>query len=296
MMKRILVCLILFSISLSGCKPAAPATDHLRVIAVESFLADLAQQVAGDRIQVDALIPPGVDPHGFELTPADLVRLSEADLIIQNGQGLESWLEKTLKQSNNQAPLLNASEDLQPRNSNTPEADPHFWLDPTLTVKYINNIRDGLIQLDPGGEITYKANAEQTITRLHELDQWIKDQVQQIPPERRLLITNHESFGYYADRYGFQVVGAIIPSITTGSTPTAQEIATLIDQIKKTGAPAIFIETGANPQIAEQISGDTGVKVVEDLYTHALSEPNGPAPDYFSMMRWNTTQIVTALK
>jgi manganese/iron transport system substrate-binding protein len=242
------------------------------------------------------LIPPGVDPHGFELTPADLVRLSEADLIIQNGQGLESWLEKTLQQSNNQAPLLNASEDLQPRASNTPEPDPHFWLDPTLTIQYIQNIRNGLIQLDPGGEAIYTANAETTISRLHELDQWIKDQVQHIPPERRLLITNHESFGYYADRYGFQVVGAIIPSITTGSTPTAQEIATLIDQIKKTGAPAIFIETGANPQIAEQISGDTGVKVVEDLYTHALSEPNGPAPDYFSMMRWNTTQIVTALK
>ena len=295
-MNRIFLLLTLFTLGLSGCVPAAPNDQAIHVIAVESFLADLAQDVAGDRIQIDSLIPPGVDPHSFELTPADLVKLSDADLIIQNGAGLETWLAETLQQTGTTALVINASDHLQPRLSNSAEPDPHFWLDPTLTVTYIENIRAGLSRVDPAGEATFSSNADKVTQELKDLDEWITAQVEQIPSERRLLITNHETMGYFADRYGFTQVGAIIPSITTGSVPTAQEIATLISQIEETQAPAIFLEIESNPQIADQISNETGVKVVQNLYTHALSEPDGPAPDYFSMMKWNTNQIVDALR
>jgi ABC-type Zn uptake system ZnuABC Zn-binding protein ZnuA len=293
---RHFIVLFLFLIPfLASCGPAAPA-DTIHVIAVESFLADLAQDVAGDRIEVDSLIPPGVDPHGFELTPADLVKLTEADMIILNGHGLESWLTETMDQTNHSALIIQASDGLEPRLSDGNEPDPHFWLDPTLVVTYIENIRLGLTKIDPQGEAVFSANAQKASRELNELDQWIAAQTGQIPEERRLLITNHETFGYYAERYGFQVVGAIIPSITTGSSPTAKEVAALVDQIEKTHAPALFLEIESNPQIANQIANETGVKVVDDLYTHSLSEKGGPAADYFSMMKWNTTRIVSALQ
>jgi ABC-type Zn uptake system ZnuABC Zn-binding protein ZnuA len=106
------------------------------------------------------------------------------------------------------------------------------------------------------------------------------------------LVTNHESLGYFADRYGFTVVGAVIPSVSTDASPTAQQMAALIEVIKATGAPAIFLETGANPQLAQQIAAETGVNVVTDLYTHSLSAPDGPAPTYIDMMKYNVSRIV----
>jgi manganese/iron transport system substrate-binding protein len=122
------------------------------------------------------------------------------------------------------------------------------------------------------------------------------EQVAQIPAERRLLVTNHESFGYFADRYGFRIVGAIVPSVSTGAAPSAQQLAMLVDRIKATGAPAVFLETGANPQLADQLAQETGVRVVTGLYTHSISAPDGPAPTYLEMLRYNTQAIVEALK
>jgi ABC-type Zn uptake system ZnuABC Zn-binding protein ZnuA len=111
-----------------------------------------------------------------------------------------------------------------------------------------------------------------------------------------MLVTNHESLGYFADRYGFTVVGAVIPSVSTDASPTAQQMAALIEQIKATGAPAIFLEAGANPQLAQQVAAETGVKVVTDLYTHSLSAPGGPAPTYIDMMKYNVSQIVAGCR
>ena len=144
--------------------------------------------------------------------------------------------------------------------------DPHFWLDPTKAITYVENIRDGLSQADPAGKDVYAANAAAYIAQLQELDTWIAQQVgQSIPAERRQIVTNHESFGYFADRYGFTIIGTVVPSVSTGSAPSAQQLARLVDRIKATGAPAIFLETGANPQLAQQVAAETGVKVVTDL-------------------------------
>jgi ABC-type Zn uptake system ZnuABC Zn-binding protein ZnuA len=131
---------------------------------------------------------------------------------------------------------------------------------------------------------------------LKALDAWIVEQVGQIPPERRLLVTNHESMGYFADRYGFKIVGAILPSVSTGSSPSAQELAQLVDHIRASGAPAIFLETGANPQLAEQLARETGIKVVTQIYTHSITAPDGDTPTYIDMMRYNVKTIVEALR
>jgi ABC-type Zn uptake system ZnuABC Zn-binding protein ZnuA len=176
------------------------------------------------------------------------------------------------------------------------EGDPHFWLDPLSVVKYVENIRDGLIATDPDGKDTYTQNATAYITQLNDLDGWIKQQVIAIPEERRLIVTNHESFGYFADRYGFTIIGTVIPSVSTGASPSAQQLARLVDHIRETGAIAIFLETGSNPKLAEQIAVETGIKVVSDLFTHSITDANGKAPTYIDMMKYNVNAIVEALK
>jgi manganese/iron transport system substrate-binding protein len=183
-----------------------------------------------------------------------------------------------------------------PAASEHPEGDPHFWLDPTKVVRYVETIRDGLSQADPAGAATYAQNAKAYSLQLAELDQWIAAQVSQVPPARRLLVTNHEVLGYFADRYGFTIVGALVPSVTTNASPSAQEMAALEVRVRATGAPAIFLESGVNPQMAEQLASDTGLKVVTGLLTHSVSAAGGLAPTYLEMMRYNTTAIVTALK
>lgn len=317
---RILGAALLTALLLVACSPATQApqpASALKVLATETFLADIAQNVAGERVRVESLLPIGVDPHTFAPTPKDVQRIAESNVLILNGGGFEQWAEKTLENAGGERLVIEASAGLTMRHpqqgpaahehedeahshsedhTHSHEGDPHFWFDPTLVVRYVENIRDGLIAADPEGKEVYTANAAAYIAKLNELDAWIKAQVDQIPPERRLLVTDHETFGYFADRYGFQLVGALIPSVTTEASPSAQAMAALVEQIRATGAPAVFLEAGRSTQLAEQIAAETGVKVVTDIYTHSLTEPNGKAPTYLDMMRHNVTRIVEALK
>jgi ABC-type Zn uptake system ZnuABC Zn-binding protein ZnuA len=290
---------LLLAVLAAACSPStatAPAgATGLRVVAVESFMADMAQNVAGDRLTVDALIPVGVDPHSFTPTPQDAARIADSQVLIVNGAGLETWLEKVLQNAGGSRQVLVASDGLTNR-AGPGASDPHFWLDPQLAVHYVENIRDGLSRADPAGAEVYARNASAYIARLKELDSWITAQVAQIPADRRLLVTNHEAFGYYANRYGFRIAGSVIPSFSSEASPSAQQLAALVDAIRQTGVRAIFVEVGANPQLAEQIGQETGVKVISDLYTHSPSAPNGPAPTYIDMLKYDTVQIVTALK
>lgn len=289
-----------------GSRPAA-----LRVVAVETFLADLAQNVAGDRLQVGALMPLGVDPHEFEPTPGDVKSVAESDVLIVNGGGLEAFLDKLLSNAGGKQRVIQAAAGLRSREKSageppdeaagqgggqTGQGDPHFWFDPTLVIHYVENIRDGLSQADPEGASVYRANADGYIEKLKALDQTIKQQVGVLRADQRKLVTDHDTFGYFADRYGFEMVGMLIPSLTTADTTTAKQLAELIDRIKASRAKAIFIEQGANPQVANQVARDTGVRVVAGLYTHSLSAPDGPAPTYLKMVEYDAKTIVDGLK
>jgi ABC-type Zn uptake system ZnuABC Zn-binding protein ZnuA len=302
--------LVIVAWSVPACAPAPPAApppaggSPLNVLATETFLADIAQNVAGDRLKVASLLPSGIDPHSFEPAPQDVAKVTASQVLIVNGAGLESFLSKLLDNAGGQRQVIVASAGLASRtpgpgevsDADHPEGDPHFWLDPIMVVKYVENIRAGLSQADPAGADSYARNAEAYSAQLKALDAWIAAQVQSIPAERRLLVTNHESLGYYADRYGFKVVGAVVPSFSTDASPSAQQLAQLVDAIKATGAKAVFLETGSNPQLAQQVAQEAGIKVVADLYTHSISPAGGPAPSYIEMMRYNTRAIVDALK
>jgi len=261
-----------------------------RVLVVESFLADIAQNIAGDRFEVELLIPTGADPHTFQPTPQDVAKIANSQVLIINGAGLEEWLQEVLDNAGGERLVIEAARGLS-ENSSRP-SDPHFWLDPNYVNHYAEEIRDGYTQIDPAGEAIYAQNTADYIAQLQELDSWIADQVEQISPERRMLVTNHESFGYFADRYGFTIIGTIVPSVSTGSSPSAQQMVALIEAIKAANTPAIFLESGTNPKLAEQVAREAGVKVIKDLLTHSILPPGG----YIEMMKYNTLAIVEGLK
>jgi ABC-type Zn uptake system ZnuABC Zn-binding protein ZnuA len=279
---------------LNACSPGSSAATSSagvpKVVAVNSTLANIAQEIAGDRMEIDVLIPPGADPHTFQPTPRDVAKIADSQMLIANGAGLEEWLQEVIDNAGGQSMLIIAADGLT-ESSDRP-GDPHFWLDPNFVIHYVRQIRDGFIELDPTGEAVYSQNTEQFIARLEDLDGWITQQVETISPEKRLLITNHESFGYFADRYGFVIVGTIIPSVSTGSSPTAQQMVALVEAIKATNTGAIFLEAGSNPDLAQQLAEEAGINVIVDLRT----QPLFPGEGYIDMMEYNTRAIIEALR
>ncbi len=282
---------VLLTLVLVGCNPGA-ANQPTRVLAAETFLADIAQNVAGDRLQVQSLLPPGIDPHEFQPAPQDAIKIAQSRVLIVNGLNYETWLQKSLQDAGNAPMLITATQGIVSSDG----GDPHMWMDPSNVIRYVENIRDGLTQADPAGTEVYAANAAAYIAKLKALDASIRSLVAALPPERRLLVTNHDDLGWFAKAYGFTIVGAVIPSVTDEASPSAQQMAALIDTIKRAKAPAIFVDVGANPNLAEQIASGTGAKVVTGLYIESLSPAGGPATTYVDMMKYDAGLIVQALK
>ncbi|MGB9594003.1 MAG: metal ABC transporter substrate-binding protein, partial [Anaerolineae bacterium] len=173
--------------------------------------------------------------------------------------------------------------------------DPHTWFDPNNVRVWARNIRDTLSALDPANAAVYQANAQSYIARLEELDAWIRQQVAQVPPDNRKLVTDHTAFTYFAARYGFEQVGAIFPGYSTLASPSARELAALEDAIRAQGVKAVFTGKTVNPALAERVAQDTGVRLVF-LYTGSLGGAGSPASTYLDMMRYNVSVIVDALR
>ncbi len=273
----------------SGETPTTSASTGPLVVAETSYLADIAQNVAGDRMKVESLVPLGVDPHSFDPTPRDAAKLARARAVVINNPGFEPPVDKLIAGAGSKdIMVIDSAQGLA-----GPNTDPHFWLDPLEVITYVENIRAGLTAIDPGGADEYAANAAAYSQRLRDLDSWISAQVATIPPARRLLVTNHESLGHFAERYGFDIVGTVFPTLAGEGAPSAKALGSLVSSIRASGAPAIFLESGSNADLAQQVSRETGVEIVTDLHTHSLAPE---APTYLDMMRWNVEHIVGALR
>ena len=267
------------------------------VLTTTTILADVTRNVVGDRMTVGSLLPDGADPHSYQPVPQDAAKIKQSKVLVVHGAAYETFLQPLLDSAGGKANLIDASSGVRLLSGKESEqaVDPHLWLDPNNVIVYVANIRDGMKQFDPEGTEVYDANAKAYIDQLTELDTWINDQVDQIEPQRRVLVTNHEALGYFADRYGFVVVGAVIPSVSSDASPSAQQMAGLIEQIRVHQAPAIFLDASDNPDLARQIAAETGVKVVTDLHLESLTK-GGPAGTYMDLMKYNVTQIVEALQ
>lgn len=298
---------------LSGCRAvgSSDASDgsggQLKVVATTTILGDVVRQIGGEAIELTVLLPAGIDPHTFQPSPQDLTALSQADLIFINGAGLETFLNDLLENAQEQTQIASASQGIDLRQVENALAedsdhdehenegvDPHVWFDPNNVIVWTENIEVALSELDSANAEIYRNNAEVYRSELQELHGWINGQVEQIPADNRALVTDHQVFGYFADRYGFEQVGAVIPSFNAGAEPSAQQIAALEDNIRKFNISAIFVGKTVNPELAEQIANDTGVQLIP-LYTGSLTEPGGEADSYLSLMQYDVAAIVKGL-
>jgi ABC-type Zn uptake system ZnuABC Zn-binding protein ZnuA len=285
---------ILLTLALASCtgnQDQRREEGGLQVLASTSFLADIAQNVAGERTKVDFLLPIGADPHAYQATPQDVVKISKSTMLILNGLEYEHFIEPLLENADGERSVIVASEGLEAQNG----GNPHLWLDPVLVIPYVENIRDGLINVDPEGAEIYEAHADAYVAKLRELDAFIREQVETIPAGRRLLVTNHEAMEYFAERYGFVLVDSLLPSFSSDASASAREITEAIDAIKSTGAPAIFLGSVENAGMARQIALETGVQVVDGLHLESLTDGE-PAGTYIDMMKYNVSLIVEALR
>jgi ABC-type Zn uptake system ZnuABC Zn-binding protein ZnuA len=276
--------------------------EKLSVVATTSIVADVVGNVGGDSIDLTALVPPGVDPHAFEPTPQDLGRAADADVIFLNGFGLDSRLAEVLIAAAIDAPVVSLSEGITPLTLEEEHADggetggidPHTWLDPVNVIVWAENCAQALAALDPDRAGDYTERAANYTGRLQALDAEIRSDLQAISPQDRRLVTDHDEFGYFANRYGFTILGAVIPGFSTGSEPSPQQLASLEQAILDLHVRALFVSSVVTPTLAERVAQDTGVRLVT-LYAHSLSAPDGPAPTYLDLMRYNVEAIVDAL-
>jgi ABC-type Zn uptake system ZnuABC Zn-binding protein ZnuA len=284
--------------------------ERLRVVATTSIVADIVSRVGGNHIELIQLMPLGVDSHAFEPTPRDVTAMADAHVVFVNGAGLEPFLD-SLVESAEGVPVVPVSagiellpfeledhddvDDDDDDHGHEGEGDPHVWFDPNQVLVWVHNIEEVLSDLDPRHADSYAANAEDLEAELEALDDWIRDQVASVPEERRLLVTDHALLTYFAARYGFEQIGAVIPAATTVAEPSAQELAALQDAIGQYSVPAIFVGHEVNSRVAEQIAADTGIELVF-IYTESLSEENGPAATYLDFMRYNVSAIVEGLR
>jgi ABC-type Zn uptake system ZnuABC Zn-binding protein ZnuA len=293
---------------LAGLLPADLADgETLKVVATTNILGDVVRQVGGDYIELAVLMGIGVDPHSYVPAPTDTAAVHDAHLVFANGVGLEADLEEMLASAGGSAAYIQASQGLDllpasPEEDTAPTdqehdhgaADPHVWFSVPSVIHWVDNIEAALSARDPGNASSYQGNARNYRQALEVLDDWIQEQVAQVPQANRKLVTNHLVFGYFARQYGFEQLGAVYP-FNPSSEPSARDIARLEDAIRQYDVPAIFAENTVNPRLAQQVAEDTGIEIVP-LYTGSLGEPGSGAETYLEMMRHDVRAIVEALK
>ena len=304
---RSILLLVLLSFSVSaGCAPAnrAPDDGRLNVVATVSPITNIIYNVGGDRIRLSGIVPEGVNSHTFEPAPSDAIKLAQADLIFVNGLRLEEptvrLAEANLKSGGQIITLgeQTITPDQYVYDFSFPESEgspnPHLWTDPIYALRYAEIVRDTLVDRDPNNAQYYADNYAAFKARIVALDQAIKATIESIPEQNRRLLTYHDSFAYFAPRYGMTVIGAIQPS--DFAEPSAQDIAHLITQIKDSGVPAIFGSEVFPSPILEQIARESGARYISDLRDDDLpGMPGEPGHSYLGLIAEDIRIMAEAL-
>lgn len=261
----------------------------INVVTTFSTLNSFVEGVGGDRVQVQNLVPVGASPEEYQPTPQDIATLSRAQLVIENGAGIEAWLQHTIQSASNpNMRLVVLSDGLQKIDHN-----PHLWMDPVLAQQYVAKIRDALVGLDPAHRREYEANAKAYSAKLASLQSWVAKQVATIPPRQRAMIVFHNAWDYYDRRFGIQTVGVI--ELSPGQDPNPEYIGELVDLARRYHVRAVFSEPEYSPKLAQTLAKSAGIRIVSNLYDDSIG--NDPrVHDYTSMLRYDTGVIAQALK
>ena len=279
---------------------AAQAAEPLPVVATFSILGDMVQQVGGDNVKVTTLVAPGGDAHVYQPTPTDAQTLAGAKLIVVNGLGMEGWIDRLIAASGSKAVIAPASTGVAAQIMEEEEGgstkrvtDPHAWQNLKNGGLYIRNIAEALAKADPANAVAYRQRADSYGREIADLDVWVRQQIEQVPPTKRKIITSHDAFGYFAKAYGVEFLAPV--GLNTDSEPTAAGLAKLTKQIRQEGIKALFIENMTDPRLIKTLAKETGAVVGGALYSDSLSPAGGPADTYLKMFRHNIPAIVEAM-
>jgi ABC-type Zn uptake system ZnuABC Zn-binding protein ZnuA len=293
-------------LELPALSPAALDGRKLKVVATTSIIGDAVAGVGGEAIELAVIVGPGQDPHSFEPAARDLAAAAEADVLFVNGWGLEQGLANDLAIIGEEALVVPVSAGIEPLalgagkvESGETVADPHVWFSVPNMTQWVRNVEQVLSALDPQNARTYAANATEYLAELAGLDAFVREQVTGIPPERRVLVTNHDTFAYFASEYGFEVLGTLLPASSTLAEPSASDLAGLVETMAAGGVCTLFTENTVNDQLAQTISNELShcedVQVLR-LYTDSLGPAGSGAERYAGMMQANVDAIVSGLR
>lgn len=285
----------------AGCS-GTTGTDRPTVVVTTNILGDITQNIVGDDIEVRVLMPPGADPHSFEISAAQAARIESADLVISNGLGLEEGIAHTVQAARSEGvPILEVAPGVNPipfdAGSDSAALDPHFWTDPDRVAAATLLIRDAVIRYVHGVDraaIDDRADAYRG--RIGDLTTAMTARFDSIPAESRKLVTNHHVFGYFAERFGFEVIGAVVPSGTTLASPSSADLAELSGAVRASGVGAIFVDSSQPSKLADVLAKESGTHVeVIELFSESLGEAGSGASSYLEMMETNAARITEGL-
>jgi len=273
----------------AGCGVANGSSDgQLSVVATTTQIGDWTRAVGGNAVSVHQILRPNTDPHEYEPRPEDVVRTADAKVVFENGDDLDHWMDKVVSEGGGGPKVVVLGRSLPDRRRD----DPHWWHDPVDVQAAVKTIRDALAAAEPRRKRLFRARASGYLAQLRRLDAGIRACVDRVPPAERKLVTDHDAFGYFADRYGIRVVGAVIPSQSTQAQPSAGETARLIQLVRREHVRAIFPESSLSPRLAETVARETGASSNATLYGDALGPAGSSGSSYLRMEAANASAMV----
>lgn len=266
----------------------------LKVASLSTITTDIAKNVGGNLVEISGIVKPGVDPHEFQPSPEDAKKITQADIVLLTGKGIEGYLTK-LESSAPHARFIDTGKvipSLQLMEDGKQVEDPHWWHSIENVRKVVSVVREAFIQADPAHEADFEKNTVAYQAQLDELEKWAKTKIASLPREKRKLVTTHDAFQYFARDFGFQIHA--IEGVSSTDEPSSKKVADLIKTIRSEGVKAVFFENIENPKVIQEITKETGAKVGGQLYADGLGDKE--ATTYIEMVKYNITTIVDNLK
>jgi ABC-type Zn uptake system ZnuABC Zn-binding protein ZnuA len=282
--------LLLVALAVIGCGDDSGSGDRLTVVATTTQAADLARQVGGARVDVEGMLHPGGDPHDYEPRPSDVAAVADAAVVFRSGGEVDDWLSDVIDNAGGDAQVVTLIDSVERLDD-----DPHWWQDPRNAMRAAEAIRAELAKADPGGGAAYARNAERTIQRLRRVDRKIAGCIARVPTEKRKIVTTHDALGYFARRYGVDVVGAVIPSLSTQAQASAGDVQRLVEQIRREGVEAVFPESSVNPDIELAIAREAGARIGDPLYADSLGPDGSPGDTYIGALAADARRLVRGM-
>jgi len=289
----------------SGGGDGGGSGDGMTVTATTTHVADLVRNVGGDRVEVRSLLSPGSDPHQYDVRPSDVRAIAESEVVLRSGGEVDGWLGEVVQSAGGDARVVDLIDAVQTlpgeahdggaSGGHAGDVDPHWWQDPRNAQPAVRRIRDVLIESDPQGAAVYRRNAADYVESLRELDDAVAACWARVPEERRKLVTTHDALGYYASRYDIEVIGTVIPSLSTQAQASAGRVDSLVDTIRREGVRTIFTERSVNPRVEAAIAREAGAEVGRPLWVDALGPEGSDGATYIDSIESNTQAMVEGL-